>query len=293
MIGEVAKVDPTILEELREPVAIKGNKAPEKDQVRQQKQEFDASLGDRRSELVSATEGIRETLVSAVRNVLGRSSEELADDDTLRRLMDPGENPFLADIYDTGMLDPLTRSLRQVSLTFKTRLSHTADSQRQRHRRTPGATPPIEATYDGSADYVVPMIIEENEELRIRYDQVMEQIYGNVEQAIRSGIPLESALLLLPNAHAFRVVEQGDLFDWQHRWKQRLCYLAQEEIFFISVEQVEQLAEELPESENMLLAPCGIRQKTGVKPRCPEGERWCGKPVYNWGLGEYEGQRLA
>jgi hypothetical protein len=68
--------------------------------------------------------------------------------------------------------------------------------------------------------------------------------------------------------------------------------LAQEEIFFISVEQVEQLARALPETASMLLAPCGIRTQARVSPRCPEKERWCGQPVFNWPIEEYTKHRL-
>ena len=140
---------------------------------------------------------------------------------------------------------------------------------------------------------MTPMIIRENPALRDVYDETMRTIFTNVEKAIDAGIPREYALLLLPNASTLRVVESGDLFDWLHRWKQRLCYLAQEEIFFISVEQVEQVGKVLPDLKNMLLAPCGVRQRAGVRPRCPEGDRWCGKPVYNWSLDKYKEERLV
>ena len=56
-------------------------------------------------------------------------------------------------------------------------------------------------------------------------------MFENVDRALEMGIPREYATLLIPNAINIRVIEGGDLFDWIHRWKQRLCYLAQEEIF--------------------------------------------------------------
>lgn len=206
--------------------------------------------------------------------------------------MDPSANKLLADVYEIGMMEPLTSVLRQISVTFVTELSHTADSQRQRQRRTPGATPSIEVLYDGSPDYLIPLVIEENSDLKSFYGEIMAKIFHNVEKAIKIGMPKEYALLLLPNALTVRVVESGDLFDWLHRWKQRLCYLAQEEIFFISVEQVEQLAKALPQSASMLLASCGIRRAAGVRPKCPEGDRWCGQPVFNWPIEEYKKHRL-
>src|SRR5258708_2819207 len=187
------------------------------------------------------------------------------------------------------MFDPLTSCLRQVSATFVTRLSHTAESQRQRQRRTPGAVPVV--NYDGTPDYMTPLVINENPELKTKYDEIMTNIYGNIEKCIVAGIPREVAIKLLPNAHMIRIVETGDLFDWLHRFKQRLCFLAQEEICFISIEQVEQLLEVIPDAEKMFQAPCGVAHVAGTG-KCPEGDRWCGKPVWKWNIKRYKKERL-
>ena len=121
----------------------------------------------------------------------------------------------------------------------------------------------------------------------------MKGIFDRVNRCIEAGVPLKYALTLLPNALTVRTIESGDLFDWTHRWKQRLCYLAQEEIFFISVEQAEQALEHLPEAGSLFLAPCGIRKAAGISPRCPEGERFCGQPVFNMQLNQYKEHRLV
>lgn len=292
MIRQVALVDPSILTELRQPVApVECLLGIEESYIAQQQKEFDVYLEGRLSKMKEPG-NIRATLAQVGRNVLGFSSSQISDEEVLSLMINPQKNSLLADVYEVGMHDPLTSCLREVSLTFATRLSHTADSQRQRQRRTPGATPEIARLYNGSADYLVPLVIREDEELLELYDGIMAAIYGNIQTAIEAGISKESALLLLPNAHAIRVVEQGDLFDWLHRWKQRLCYNAQEEIFFVSVDQVEQLSKFFPEAAEMLLAPCGIRQKAEIKPRCPEGTRWCGQPVYNFVVNEYKKNRL-
>ena len=136
------------------------------------------------------------------------------------------------------------------------------------------------------------MVIEGNAQLNERYDLIMRENYEAVERAREMGIPDEWALRLLPNAHALRVVESGDLFDWLHRLKQRLCYLAQEEIFFISVDQAEQLTGIFPESTGMFQAPCGVAQVAGTG-KCPEGDRWCGQPVWKWKIDQYKKGRLV
>lgn len=292
MICEVNNYDPQINYELNPPLTDVPFNSFNEEFIFEQKQEFDSALNNKQTLLRGVPENARAILADTVRNVLGIPSTQMSDKMALDNLLNPGKNKLLADVYETGMLDPMTNSLRQINLTFATRLSHTADSQRQRQRRTPGATPSIEALYDGGPDYSTPLVVRENPVLKDCYDKIMCEIYENAGKAISAGIPKEYALLLLPNAHNVRVVESGDLFDWIHRWKQRLCYLAQEEIFFISVEQVQQVIEELPEAQSIFLAPCGIRQKATVKPRCPEGERWCGKPVFNWQIERYKEERL-
>ena len=292
MIAEAASYDSTLWKELEIPIREEKREIVRDAYIKSQKENFDRILGGKTSLLLNR-EGIdRNVLIMAARNAIAALPTEISDEEILRLLMSPSQNKLLADVYDVGMLDPLTSSLRQISLAFATKLSHTADSQRQRHRMTPGATPTVDMLYDGAPDYITPLVVRENSDLKAFYDDKMLKVFANVEKAIEMGIPREYALLLLPNALTVRVVESGDLFDFLHRWKQRLCYLAQEEIFFVSVEQVEQVREVLPEAVDMLLAPCGVRKLAGIRPRCPEGERWCGKPVFNWTIEKYKENRL-
>lgn len=291
MITTLGKHDPTIYQELSVPIEVPQVQLSSWESIRDVKAKFDNRLQGKDSLLVSLTQDTRDNLVEAARVVLGNI--DISEEDMLDLLLDPSYNSLLADVYDAGMHDPLTSSLRQVNATFISRVSHTADSQRQRHRRTPGATPSIQTTYDGQPDYITPLVVRENIQLREKYDQVMSRIYANLYKAFELGMSSENALLLLPNAHAIRVTESGDLFDWSHRLRQRLCLLAQEEIFFVSVDQAEQLVDALPESQNLMLAPCGIRKYAQKRPRCPEGDRWCGQPVFHWMLEKYREARLV
>lgn len=292
MIESVAAVDPTIYMELEKPLEVPRPEVPMYEDVRAQKEVFDDQLMGRDSKMIRFTQEPTQILVEAARVALGIPEESMEDEEILELLVDPKRNRFVSDVYDVGMIDPLTSALRQVQVTFIERLSHTADSQRQRHRRTPGVTPPVSSSFDGSPDYITPLVVRGNTEVKDRYEEIMSTMYENVNKAISLGIPQQQALLLLPNAHALRVVESGDLFDWAHRLKQRLCLLAQEEIFFISVDQAEQIVEILPDSQKMMLAPCGIRKHATERPRCPEGDRWCGQPVFHWQLEQYKKARL-
>ncbi len=288
MVKSIAEQDPTILQELRKPLPAQVSAREE--YIKDGKERFDALLGNSNSVMLPHSGEVRRNLVVAVRNILGEPN--LSETEALGRLLSPQLNPYIADVYDVGMFDPLTSALRQFSPTFATKLSHAADSQRQRHRMTAGATPRIEKSYDGTADYITPLVIHESVELKEAYDRIMRTIYDNVSRCLEAGVSADKALTLLPNAHALRIVESGDLFDWLHRWKLRLCYLAQEEIFFVSVEQAQQMLSVLPEAEKAFRSPCGIRKAAGISPRCPEGDRFCGRPVFNMALEEYSKGRL-
>jgi hypothetical protein len=292
MINDVAKKDPTIWGELDQPLPPAARYPFDKRYVGLQREKFDEKMNGKTS-LLKNPLGINGLiLVEAVRNSLSLPEEEYTDTEVLDILLNPAKNKLLADVYETGMLDPLTSALRQLTLTFSTRLSHTGDSQRQRQRMTPGDTPAIGELYNGTADWVTPLVIKENPELNQMFTEIILNIFSNVNKAIEIGIPREQALLLLPNAMTVRLVETGSLFDWAHRWKQRLCYLAQEEIFFISLDQVQQVSEILPAAVPLLLAPCGVNAAAGISPRCPEGKRWCGQPVFNWKIENYKKHRL-
>ncbi len=292
MIKTVGDLDSSIYEELRAPIAQRPEgvkQAP----VRSNKEAFDKYIKEGEySHLVSIPENARAILAEGVRAAVNVSEEDLTDEAALDMLWDPAVNTYLADVYDSGMYDPLTSALRLVSVTYLTRMSFIIDSQRQRHRMTPGVTAPFVDSYDGTIDYMTPMVIAGNPQLKAKYDSMMNTIYQGVEQCIAAGIPKDIAVMLLPNAHTVRVIESGDLFDWFHRFKLRLCYLAQEEISFATIEQAQQLIEHIPEAEKALMAPCGVRRAMGLKPRCPEGERFCGIPVFNLPLGEYKEKRL-
>ena len=290
MIEKIAERDPSILLELDKPSPEYSHPNFFESRVRQ-KEEFDKRIGNKNSLIIGSTNNFRDVLVTAIRNVTGATIEDLSDDEALKLLLSPRLNPLLSDVYEIGMLDPFTAILRQVSFTAMTKLSHTAESQRQRQRRTPGAVPTVDDIYDGRADYMTPLVIRENKDLQSKYDEIMENIYKNVEDCIASGMPREIAMKLLPNAQTIRLVETGDLFDWFHRFKQRLCFLAQEEFCFISIEQAEQITDKFPDFENLFLAPCGVAHEAGTG-KCPEGDRWCGKPVWKWKISQYKKERL-
>ena len=72
-----------------------------------------------------------------------------------------------------------------------------------------------------------------------------------------------------------------------HKLKSRLCYNAQEEIWRASLDEARQIRDANPIIGRYLLPPCGLRLMTGTRPLCPEGDRYCGVPVWKLSIDQY------
>jgi thymidylate synthase ThyX len=96
---------------------------------------IDARLGPRTSLLVDYMARGEETTAEAVRAVLGASAETLPDGEALERALNPGLNRYRLEVLQLSLHAPLSRALHHSTYTFLKRLSHTADSQDQRHRK--------------------------------------------------------------------------------------------------------------------------------------------------------------
>ncbi|MDP2874039.1 MAG: FAD-dependent thymidylate synthase, partial [bacterium] len=94
------------------------------------------------------------------------------------------------------------------------------------------------------------------------------------------GEPEELVAYLLPNAVTIRGSTSTDVASLWHKAKMRLCFCAQEEIWRLVLAQVREIDRVAPNIGQWLLAPCQIRRLAGITPYCPEGNRYCGVPVW-------------
>ena len=53
-------------------------------------------------------------------------------------------------------------------------------------------------------------------------------------------------------------------------------------------DEVRQVGEIFPLMGKYLLPPCGTRMMAGTRPYCPEGERFCGVPVWKLAVEQFE-----
>jgi thymidylate synthase ThyX len=240
---------------------------------------IDARLGPRTSLLVDYTPRGEETTAEAVRAVLGLSAETLPDDEALERALNPRLNRYRLETLQLSVHAPLSRALHHSTYTFLKRLSHTADSQDQRHRMVPASRPLMTLTDTARPDYVMPPLVSANPRAREVYEEAMARAWAAKNRLLEMGVPRESALYLLPNAKSLRFHESGSLLYLGHKWVMRTCFNAQEEIYRASMDELEQVRTLHPRLVRYMGPPCVLRAGL-VTPTCTEGEHFCGVPVW-------------
>jgi len=249
---------------------------------------FDAQLEGHASRLVGFDVGAPELLADAVRVALGLCPAQLPTEEALRLVLAPSHNPLLSQTLNLDTLSRLGRCLLHAHYSFKKKLSHAADSQNQRHRMLGGSRPWMQAQFvPGHVDVVAPGLVQALPEAREVFEEAAAKLWRTIERLLEAGVGADKALLLLPNAFPLRFVESGPLMYFRHKWTQRLCYTAQEEIWQTSKEEVAQVGEIHPLLAQWLLPPCALRKLAGHTPLCPEGARFCGVRVWELKLGDY------
>jgi thymidylate synthase ThyX len=241
--------------------------------------EFDARLAGRTSKLVDFSPNSPRVVANAYRAVLGLSEVECPDAEALERLLNPARNPYRMETLNIGVHAPMMRALQHASYTFAKKISHTADSQDQRHRMVPGSRPLLTLADTRAPDYITPMLIAQDARAREVYDRAMAEAWVAKNALLDRGVPPEFALYLLPNAKAIRLVESGSLLHLLHKWTMRTCFNAQEEIYQASMEEIEQVRAAQPELARYLGPPCYLRAGIAT-PICTEGSHFCGVKVW-------------
>jgi thymidylate synthase ThyX len=241
--------------------------------------EFDARLAGRVSVLTDFSPQAPRVVAEAYRAVLGLTESACPDAEAIDRLLNPARNSYRLETLNVGVHAPIMRALQHANFAFAKKISHTADSQDQRHRMVPGSRPLLVLTDTRAPDFLTPMLIAGNARAREVYERSMSDAWAAKNELLDRGVPREIALYLLPNAKAIRLVESGSLLHLLHKWTMRTCFNAQEEIYQASMEEVDQVRAALPAFGRYLGPPCYIR--AGVaSPICTEGSHFCGVKVW-------------
>src|SRR3990167_2166269 len=144
MVDEVSRIDPAFMAMAEEPIPLEDTmeyRAFEQFHGSHRNgtaakfiDEFDQELGPLTSKLTDYKVHAEETMAQAVRSILGLTADQLADVDAIDLVLNPAHNRYLADSLTLTTMSKLSRAMVHPHFTFKKKLSHTADSQDQRHR---------------------------------------------------------------------------------------------------------------------------------------------------------------
>lgn len=289
MVEEVRKVDPLFFEKVGAgamplEATLEANAPSERDPD-ELARAFDQDLGGRISKLAAWTENAEQLVADSVREVLGATRSQLRDEDAIDLVLDPARNPYLLETLNSHTHSPLMRALQHPNYTFKKRLSHTADSQDQRHRMVPASRPLLTRTHTSAPDYTTPELIRRTSGALKVYEDSMKALWETKNELLKLGVPPEFAVYVLPNAVNVRFTESGSLLHLLHKWKLRTCFNAQIEIYDASMDELRQVGERHPRLVRRLGPPCLLRDgNVPPDPKigpCSEGDHWCGIKVWN------------
>lgn len=255
------------------------------------RKDFDSRLSGRRSLLISHTMGAERVVADSVRHVLGISSKAMSDADAIDAALNPAKNRYLVDSVNLSVISPLSRALSHVQYTFLKRLSHTADSQDQRHRTIPGSRSLTHFHDSREPDYVMPELIRKSSPASEIFTELMKRIWGTKNDLLEHGMSPEYASYLLPNALAVRFEETGSMLNLWYKFTNRSCLRAEEEIWQTTMEEISQVKEVHPSLGVYLGPPCYVRkmahldenvsEDVGKIKYCNQGKLYCRQPVWN------------
>ncbi|MCF7669944.1 MAG: FAD-dependent thymidylate synthase, partial [Verrucomicrobia bacterium] len=144
--------------------------------------EFDASLDGRTSKLISRAGDNEGLLAGAVREIFGISEKRMDDRNAIESVLNPASNTWLGEAMNVTHYTKICRAMEHPVYTFRKKLSHTADSQNQRHRTTPASRPCLTASIADEPDYITPAVIKEHDPARKLYEQIMETTWDGINR---------------------------------------------------------------------------------------------------------------
>lgn len=118
--------------------------------------------------------------------------------------------------------------------------------------------------------YVTPHTVEDKEDAKEIYTEVMAQVAAAYQKLIREGIPPEDARFVLPNAATTNIVVTMNARELMHFIRLRTCERTQWEIREVAIEMLKQLKKIAP----VMFSDGGPGCVIGP---CPEGKLTCGK----------------
>lgn len=287
MVSVVAGQDPSILNELYAPLEpIRTTISPD---FAAFAEEFDELIETYPIKLDTDGDSLSHKLARAVRLTLGQSSKTLPDDEALDMLLNPANNMLLSSTSGDIVLDRLSQSLNQISISALVSLSHVANEQFHRHRIFNHTEQQLLPIPEKTNDFIIPTILEKNQEAYDLYVSILESHHQTLRELKDSGCSLESLQYLLTNATRIRKSISGPFGSIYHFIKLRTCLTTQEEIYHLAISLTKQICELDPKLGKYLQkpSPCGIRYQAHRKPFCSEGNHYCGIRIWDLSIKDF------
>src|SRR5580698_1690447 len=151
--------------------------------------EFDTKLAGRTSKLVDYSPNAPRIAAEAYRAVLGQTESQCSDAEAIDRLLNPARNLYRLETLNVGVHAPMMRALQHANYTFAKKISHTADSQDQRHRMVPGSRPLLTLADTREPDYITPDLLRKNTRAKEVYDRAMQDAWTAKNELLDRGVP--------------------------------------------------------------------------------------------------------
>src|SRR5580698_3324965 len=182
MVEEVKKIDPQFFERFgTEPLEERPEWSADTTNTQAGDafaKEFDAKLQGKTSKLLDYSPNAPAVMAEAYRAVVGLAASQCSDAEAIDRLLIPARNPYRLEILDIGVHAPMMRALQHANYTFAKKISHTADSQDQRHRMVPGSRPLLTLADTRVPDYITPALLTQNPAAKELYDRAMQDAWS-------------------------------------------------------------------------------------------------------------------
>src|SRR5437879_792412 len=156
--------------------------------------EFDAKLNGKTSRLVDYSPSAVRVMAESYRAVTGLTESQCNDLEAIDRLLNPARNLYRLETLNVGVHAPVMRALQHANYTFAKKISHTADSQDQRHRIVPGSRPLLTLADTREPDYITPMLLANNPRAKEVYGRAMHEAWSAKNELLDRGVPAELAL---------------------------------------------------------------------------------------------------
>ena len=201
------------------------------------------------------------------------------DAEAIDRLLNPARNIYRLETLNVGVHAPLDAPLQHANYTFAKKISHTADSQDQRHRMVPGSRPLLTLADTRDPDYITPMLLDDNPRAKEVYQRAMHDAWEAKNNSSIAASPPRSRSIFCPTPNPSASSNPARSSISSTNGPCAPASTPRKKSTSASMDEVAQLREVHPQLARYVGPPCHLR--AGITtPICTEGSHFCGIKVW-------------